>query len=113
MFHLIILLGMIPVTVSTVTVSVWQTGVYLVVPYLLTCVLSIVAGRRVSTKETGYCCMGSAVLVSGLNVVGKVFFPMFYEQECFGGWLLFCGLLICIGLKEMHQMVYGKEEICL
>ena len=67
--------------------SLLQTGMYLLVPYLLTVNFSLWIARRVNGKETIYGCMCAAVIVSGINT-GLHFVTDLIYQEIYTGWWL-------------------------
>ena len=55
--------------------TIMQTGVYLLVPYLLTTFSGLWIIRKIRGKETIYGCMAAAVVISGLNLILRIAVP--------------------------------------
>ena len=90
--------------------SLLQTGMYLLVPYLLTVNFSLWIARRVNGKETIYGCMCAAVIVSGINT-GLHFVTDLIYQEIYTGWWLVLSVFLFIGLAyEIHCTIKRTEE---
>lgn len=90
--------------------SLLQTGMYLLVPYLLTVNFSLWIARRVNGKETIYGCMCAAVIVSGINT-GLHFVTDLIYQEIYTGWWLALSVFLLIELAyEIHCTIKRTEE---
>ena len=90
--------------------SLLQTGMYLLVPYLLTVNFSLWIARRVNGKETIYGCMCAAVIVSGINT-GLHFVTDLIYQEIYTGWWLALSVFLFIELAyELHCIIKRTEE---
>ena len=90
--------------------SLLQTGMYLLVPYLLTVNFSLWIARRVNGKETIYGCMCAAVIVSGINT-GLHFVTNLIYQEIYTGWWLALSVFLLIELAyEIHCTIKRTEE---
>ena len=90
--------------------SLLQTGMYLMVPYLLTVNFSLWIARRVNGKETIYGCMCVAVIVSGINT-GLHFVTDLIYQEIYTGWWLVLSVFLLIELAyEIHCTIKRTEE---
>ena len=90
--------------------SLLQTGMYLLVPYLLTVNFSLWIARRVNGKETIYGCMCVAVIVSGINT-GLHFVTDLIYQEIYTGWWIALSVFLFIGLAyEIHCTIKRTEE---
>ena len=90
--------------------SLLQTGMYLLVPYLLTVNFSLWIARRVNGKETIYGCMCAAVIVSGINT-GLHFVTDLIYQEIYTGWWLALSVFLLIELAyEIHCTIKRMEE---
>ena len=91
-------------------VSLLQTGMCLLVPYLLTVNFSLWIARRVNGKETIYGCMCVAVIVSGINT-GLRFATDLIYQEIYTSWWLVLSVFLLIELAyEIHCTIKRTEE---
>ena len=91
--------------------TVFQVGLYLLVPYLLTTCIGLLAVRKVHGKEAIYVCMGIAISVSGLNMFIRTIFPYIYTNEYNLNWLI---LLLIIGVSvivELRKNIKQTEEL--
>ena len=90
--------------------SLLQTGMYLMVPYLLTVNFSLWIARRVDGKETIYGCMCVAVIVSGLNT-GLYFVTDLVYQEIYNSWWMVLSVFLILGMAyEIHCTIKRTEE---
>ncbi len=90
--------------------SLLQTGMYLLVPYLLTVNFSLWIARRVNGKETIYGCMCVAAIVSGINA-GLHFVTDLVYQEIYIGWWIVLSVFLLIELAyELHCTIKRTEE---
>mgnify|MGYP007111682179 CR=1 FL=1 len=90
--------------------SLLQTGMYLLVPYLLTVNFSLWIARRVNGKETVYGCTCVAVIVSGINT-GLRFATDLIYQEIYTSWWLVLSVFLLIELAhELHCTIKQTEE---
>ena len=90
--------------------SLLQTGMYLLVPYLLTVNFSLWIARRVNGKETIYGCMCAAVIVSGINTGLHFVTDLIYQEIYTGGWIAL-SVFLFIGLAyEIHCTIKRTEE---
>lgn len=101
-FHLALLLLLLPLLALYEQMGIWHTGVYLLVPYLMTTFLSMVCSRKARGRETMYLCMGSAVLVGSLQTVGY-YGLQWYGGRFFGWWVLALALLLIGNGWEYYQ----------
>ena len=90
--------------------SLLQTGMYLLVPYLLTVNLSLWIVRRTNDREIIYGCMCVAAIVSGINTGLHLVTDLIY-QEIYTGWWLVLSVFLLIELAyEIHCMIKRTEE---
>ena len=90
--------------------SLLQTGMYLLVPYLLTVNFSLWIARRTNDKEIIYGCMCVAAIVSGINT-GLHFVTDLIYQEIYISWWIVLSVLLLIELAcEIHCMIKRTEE---
>lgn len=101
-FHLLLLILVLPLLVLYGQAGIVQTGVYLLVPYLMTTFLSMACARRVRGRESFYLCLGIAIIVSSLQVVGSNVVN-WYRGQLFFWWLLALALLLAGNVWEYYQ----------
>ena len=90
--------------------SLLQTGMYLMVPYILTVNFSLWIARRVNGKETVYGCMCVAVIVSGINT-GLHFVTDLVYQEIYISWWIILSIFLFIGMAyEIYCTIKRTEE---
>lgn len=92
-------------------VTVLQTGVYLLVPYLLTDASGLWLVRKVRGREAVYACTGLAVIISTLPILGRYACEMLYEGQLFGWWLTALFILCVIVAREIKKNIAGTEEM--
>lgn len=87
-----------------------SNGVYLLVPYLLTALLGLVAVRRMRGKEGLFVCGSISAFVCILCPLSKQFVPMLYMQENRLFWV-FTIILLLVGIvKEYKTTINHLEE---
>jgi hypothetical protein len=87
-----------------------QTGLYLLVPYMLTVNISLWLIRHLQSRETIYVCMSIAVLVSGANV-GLHFVTDLIYQNSYIVWWLILSLFLLVGMAyEIYLIIKQTEE---
>lgn len=109
--HFFLLAALIPLSSVYSPATVFQTGLYLLAPYLLTAFTGLWAVRKVRGKEAVYVCMGIAISVSGLNMFAKTIFPFIYTAGYNLHWLL---LLLITGISvivELRKNLRLTEEL--
>ncbi len=91
-------------------VSLLQTGMCLLVPYLLTVNFSLWIARRINDKEIIYECMCVATIVSGINTSLHFATDLIY-QEIYTSWWLVLSVFLLIELAyEIHCTIKRTEE---
>ena len=89
--------------------SLIQTGMYLMVPYLLTVNFSLWIARQVNGRETIYGCMCVAVIVSGMHICLHFVSDLIY-QEIYTGWWIVLSVFLLIELAhEIHCTIKRTE----
>ena len=91
-------------------ISLLQTGMYLLVPYLLTVNFSLWIARRVNGKEMIYGCMCAAVIVSGLDTGLHFAANLIYQKIYTGRWLALAVFLLIELAYEIHCTIRRTEE---
>ncbi len=91
--------------------SMLQTGIYLLVPYLLTVNISLWLTRRFRGREAFYGCMCAAVLVSagsfGLHLIADFIYRFSYIHW----WIILSAFLLGRTVWEICQTLKGTEEL--
>lgn len=109
--HLLLLMFLIPLCAMYNIGTVFQVGLYILVPYMLTVFIGLCATRRIHGMESMYVCMGIAVGVSALNIFVRRIFPIIYEMEFMSIWIIGFALLIVLVVKEMKKSIEQTEEL--
>lgn len=111
-FSHMLLLGLISSLAGEGTLfSALQTGIYLLVPYLLTTVLSLAFTRKFHSGETLYLCLGTAAMVSGLSIMAQSKFCMLYRQEYFFRWVCILVVLTAFTAWGYYRTIQKTEEL--
>ena len=90
--------------------SLLQTGMYLLVPYLLTVNFSLWIARRTNDKEIIYGCMCVAAIVSGINTGLHFVTDLIYQKIYISWWLVLSILLLIEMVYEIHCTIKRTEE---
>ena len=90
--------------------SLLQTGMYLLVPYLLTVNFSLWIARRTNDKEIIYGCMCVATIVSGINSGLHFVTDLIYQEIYISWWLVLSILLLIEMVYEIHCTIKRTEE---
>ena len=85
--HVTLLCLLCPLASAGSLFPMLRTGIYLLVPYLLTSTISLVFTRKFHGRETLYLCLGIAAIVSGLCIMAQTKFYLLYRQESFSRWI--------------------------
>lgn len=111
LLHLILLSLLIPLTRIHGVATIMQTGVYLLVPYLLTTFSGLWIIRKIRGKETIYGCMAAAVVISGLNLILRIAVPMLYQGVRFHWWIAALLILAALTALETYKIIHQSEEM--
>lgn len=109
--HLMLLAFLIPFCAVHHLASVFQVGLYILVPYMLTAFLGLWAIRKISGAESIYVCMGVAVGVSGMNMFTHRIFPAVYEMKYTSIWLIGFAFLVVLAAREIKRSIRQTEEL--
>lgn len=108
--HLVLLCVLIPLSNINNASTLLQTGVYLLVPYLLTIVSGLWIVRKIHGKEAVFYCMGAAGCVSGLNMFVQSIYPGLFLLGYFHWWTAALFILTACFLFEFYQIIHQTEE---
>ena len=106
----IILCCVTPLCCISSEIPLFQTAIYLFVPYLLTVNTNLWITRHFQGKESIYACMSIAVLISGLNVSLHFIAKFIYQFSYFNWWLLLAVILIVGMINEISRTIKQTEE---
>lgn len=109
--NLALLCLFIPLTCSEALYGTLRTGIYLLVPYLLTAVLCLWIVRRIHGRESVYACMGAAVIISGSYLVLNSRIAGLYQPQYVIWWLGAAAFLAAQTVREGRGLVRQMEEI--
>lgn len=110
MLDFIILCCVTPLCCISSEIPLFQTAIYLFVPYLLTVNTNLWITRHFQGKESIYACMSIAVLISGLNVSLHFIAKFIYQFSYFNWWLLLAVILIAGMINELSHTIKQTEE---
>lgn len=91
--------------------TIFQTGVYLSVPYLLADAGGLYVVRKFHGKESAYLSMGFAVIVSALPMINRYMEAFLYQQRFFGWWVFALIILFFMTVFESQKMIERTEEL--
>lgn len=109
--HLCLLIFLIPVCTWHQVVSVLRTGVYLLVPYLLTTSLGLWAARILQGVESLYVCAGIASGVSGVHIFIRSVIPVLFEERYIPVWILLLAAAAVTTVREWKRTIKLTEEL--
>ena len=109
--HLTLLCLLMPLVHAHSIFTVLQVGVYMLMPYLMTDVVSLWIIRNIRGKEGLYSCVGVAVCVSSLYFIFKEQLINILYMNYFGWLIVALIILIILCVKEMKKMVQQTEEL--
>lgn len=90
--------------------TVFQTGVYMFVPYLLTDAGGLWLFRKIHGNEAVYASMGLAVIISALPIMGNTIVRTLYDVKMFGWWIVALVIFGGITVMELKKRLEEKEE---
>ena len=106
----IVLACAIPLCYTGSGFSLLQTGLYLLVPYMLTVNISLWLIRHLQSRETVYVCMSIAALISGANVVLRFITDIIYQNTYIVWWFILSVLLFAGTAHEIYLAIKQTEE---
>ena len=106
----IVLVCAIPLCYSVSGFSLLQTGLYLLVPYMLTVNISLWLIRHLQSRETVYVCMSIAALISGANVGLRFITNIIYQNTYIVWWFILSVLLFAGTAHEIYLAIKQTEE---
>ncbi len=107
----ILLFTLMPFLAGAVHMEFLKTSVYLLVPYLFTCLCSYSLASRIRSKEFSYYCAGIAAAVSGIGLIFGRLWYVIYEQKYFILWLMVFAVLSVLLAKEIRKLIKNSEDL--
>lgn len=97
--------------VSTIGIDVFHAGLYLFIPFLLTCSLSIFTLNRLRSREATYICGGISCFVGIANAIVFNESYIFYSDKYVPlGGIAFIALML-FAIKEAIKLIKKTEEL--
>lgn len=109
--HLVLLGVLMLLGYQNGATSVLQTGVYLLVPYLLTDVGSLWLVRKLRNREALYASLGFAGLVSVMPIASQYTKEFLYRAQNFGWWVFALIVLCIVMVAEWRKRIGNMEEM--
>ena len=106
----IVLVCAIPLCYTGSGFSLLQTGLYLLVPYMLTVNISLWIIRHFQGQETVYVCMSVAALIGGANVGLHFVTDLIYQNAYIVWWFILSVLLFAGMAHEIYLAIKQTEE---
>lgn len=108
--NLLLFLLLIPLWAVEKKVAYWQAGIYLLLPYLITSFLTLLAVCHLKTREISFVCaaISAAVAIAfGTAAYGK---PVLYETNHIGMWLLAVGIFLPLTIRQITMLTRNGEK---
>ena len=106
----IVLACAIPLCYTGSRFSLLQTGLYLLVPYMMTVNISLWIIRHFQSRETVYVCMSVAALIGGANVGLHFITDLIYPNAYIVWWFILSVLLFAGMAHEIYLAIKKTEE---
>lgn len=110
--HLLVLCLLVPLVSLRDGRALWQTGTYLLTPYLLATLLSLWCTRLIHGRESGYACLGVALLVSGLSLFTQESAAFLYRREHLSWWVAALLFLTVLTAREYARNIQNCQQFC-
>ena len=107
----LILCCLIPLCCIGNNFSLFQTGIYLLVPYLLTVTIGLWITRCFHSREAIYGCMSAAVLISGADIELHLIADFVYQSSYITWWFVLSVLLVGRMVYETYCTIKQTEEL--
>lgn len=91
--------------------SFWRLGIYMLVPFMLTCTLSLFVLNYVKARETSYICGGISCFVSVLNSVIAFSIQDVFTNRYFYFWDIVFFALLVLMILQVVKFIKKTEEL--
>lgn len=110
--NLLFLCLLIPVSIWKQATDPLWTGLYILIPYLLTAYIGLCIVRRFRGPETIYFCAAAAICISALSMLSAHDILLFGLTESRIMWWIIIAFILCIGTaKQLLQIINRTEEL--
>lgn len=109
--HLAVFCIVVPFVGNSTLIPFAHTGLYLLVPYLLSSVLGLWAVRRFQEIDATYLCMMTSSIVCVLNIALKTMIEGFYGEQKFIWWVIAGIYLMYKTWNEYKKTISKTEEL--
>ncbi len=91
--------------------GIWRIGIYISVPFLLTCTLSLIILNHVKIRETSYICGGISCLVSVTNSVFVYQAETVLTEKYLILWGIVVFILLIVLIRQTMKLLKNMEEL--
>lgn len=91
--------------------GMWRIGLYISVPFLLTCTLSLIILNQVKVRETSYICGGISCLVSVINSVFVYQTNSVLSEQYLILWGIVVFILLIVLIMQTMKLLKNMEEL--
>lgn len=91
--------------------SFWRLGIYMLVPFMFTCTLSLFVLNYVKTRDTSYICGGISCFVSMLNSVLMYSNQAVFTIQYFHLWDMVFFALLVLMILQVVKLIKKTEEL--
>lgn len=91
--------------------GIWRIGLYISVPFLLTCALSLIILNHVKVRETSYICGGTSGLVSLINSVFVYQTKSLLNEQYLILWGIVVFILFIVLIMQVIKLLKNVEEL--
>lgn len=91
--------------------GIWRIGIYISVPFLLTCTLSLAILNHVKIRETSYICGGISCLVSVTNSVFVYQAETVLTEKYLILWGIVVFILLIVLIRQTMKLLKNMEEL--
>lgn len=109
--HLLLLCALLPLGHMYGERSFFETGVYLLLPYLTVTVLGLWITRKLRGKDAAYGCMGCAVLTSGTTFMMNYTWAWYDYGRYFQEYVILLAVLLVLAAWEYRRAIQRTEEL--
>lgn len=91
-------------------VALWQAGIYLLLPYLITGFLTLFAVCHLKTRDTSFVCAAISTAVTFVFGITAYSRPAIYETAYMGAWLLTAGIFLLLLIRQIILLIRNGEQ---
>ena len=108
--NMLLFLLLIPFLAAGQKVAYWQAGVYLLLPYLITSFLTLLAVCHLKTRDTSFVCAAISAAVTIAFETTAYRKPVIYKTEHIGMWLLMAGIFLLLFIIQITMLTRNGEK---